>query len=170
MKPPLGYPLIGFTIASVIAALLLLTPLGDRPLEALFPVRYFEPIDFVNLQLTGSPNQFLACPPNYCTAKVHVNSETFEASVNQLRSRWLEVVTGEPRVELLAQVNGLQFDHVQRSAHFRFPDIVTVRFIQSSPTRSMLAIYSRSVYGNSDFGVNRKRIEGWLGKIRAKLR
>ncbi len=92
------------------------------------------------------------------------NSLVFDVSVDQLRERWREVVAVQPRVELLAE-GGEQFDYVQRSARFRFPDIITVRFISVSPSQSTLAVYSRSVYGKSDFGVNRKRIEAWLSAL-----
>jgi uncharacterized protein (DUF1499 family) len=64
---------------------------------------------------------------------------------------------------------GQQFDYLQRSARFRFPDIVTVRFIAVSPAQSTLAIYSRSLYGKSDFGVNRERIDAWLKMLREGL-
>jgi uncharacterized protein (DUF1499 family) len=94
----------------------------------------------------------------------------FDVSVDQLRERWREIVAAQPRMELLAEdENGQQFDYVQRSAWFRFPDIITVRFISVSPSQSTLAIYSRSVYGKSDFGANRKRIEAWLKNLREGL-
>jgi uncharacterized protein (DUF1499 family) len=30
-------------------------------------------------------------------------------------------------------------------------------------------LYSRSVYGYSDFGVNRQRLQGWLADLRTRL-
>ena len=65
--------------------------------------------------------------------------------------------------------DGRQIDYVQRSARFRFPDIITVRFISASPSQSTLAIYSRSIYGGRDFGVNRERINAWLTLLRDGL-
>ena len=89
---------------------------------------------------------------------------------SQLRARWREFAASQPRTELLAEdVEGLQADYVQRSARFRFPDIITVRFISVSASRSTLVIYSRSIYGRSDFGVNRKRIHAWLRAFSAAL-
>ena len=69
----------------------------------------------------------------------------------------------------LADHKGVQFDYVQRSPRFRFPDIITVRFIPVSPSRSTLAIYSRSVYGRRDFGVNEKRVQEWMALILSTL-
>jgi uncharacterized protein (DUF1499 family) len=102
------------------------------------------------------------CPPGICNG--HADSPVFDVSVDQLRQRWQKVVTAQPHVGLLAE-DGQQFDYVQLSERFRFPDIIKVRFISVSPTQSTLAIYSRSVYGKSDFGVNRKRIEAWLAAL-----
>jgi uncharacterized protein (DUF1499 family) len=67
---------------------------------------------------------------------------------------------------LLGESNdGWQFDYVQRTAYWRLPDIITVRFIETEHGRSTLAVYSRSVYGHSDLGANKARIEAWLAKL-----
>ena len=149
-------------VAILVVMVLLFTPLGGRPLSALFSLGDFETVDFEDIQLTDRPNQFLLCPPALCNG--HAESPVFELSVEDLRERWQDVVAAQPRLEFLAE-NDQQFDYVQRSARFRFPDIITVRFISVSPSQSTLAIYSRSVYGESDFGVNRKRIESWLSAV-----
>ncbi len=167
MRTTLRYLLIGVLFVVVVATVLLFTPLGERPLTALFAVGDIEAVDFAALKLTDKPNQFLVCPPGLCAADPHADSPVFDVSVEQLRERWHEVVATQPRVELLAEdEESQQFDYVQRSARFRFPDIITVRFISvatyHSESQSTLAIYSRSVYGKGDFGVNRERIKAWL--------
>ena len=171
MKTILGYLLLAVAAVTVAAAVLLFTPLGERPLNALFAVGDVESVDFAALKLTDRPNQFLMCPPEFCGADPHADSPVFDVSVEQLRLvRWREVLAAQPRVELVAEdQDGRQFDYVQRSARFRFPDIITVRFISVSPSQSTLAIYSRSVYGKSDLGVNRERIEVWLQNLREGL-
>ena len=163
MKNILRYLSIGVFLVVVVAAMLLFTPLGERPLTALFTVGDVERAEFAEFELTDKPNQFLMCPPGFCDANPHAESPVFDVSVEQLRERWREVVAIQPRIELLAEdEDSHQFDYVQRSARFRFPDIITVRFVSVSPSRSTLAIYSRSIYGRSDFGVNRARIDTWL--------
>jgi uncharacterized protein (DUF1499 family) len=170
MKTTLRYLLITVASLAVVAAVLLFTSLGERPLSALFSVGDFKPVDFSDITLTDKPNQFLMCPPRLCNADPHADSLVFDVSVDQLRERWREVVAIQPRVELLVEdEDGQQFDYVQRSARFRFPDIITVRFISVPPSKSTLAIYSRAVYGKSDFGMNRKRIEAWLKNLREGL-
>ena len=170
MKTILGYLSIGVLFVVVVAAVLLFTPFGERPLTALFTVGNVESVDFAELRLTDKPNQFLMCPTGFCVASPHADSPVLDVSVEQLREHWREVLALQPRVELLAEdEEGQQFDYVQRSERFRFPDLITVRFISVSSSQSTLAIYSRSVYGKSDFSVNRERIDAWLKTLREGL-
>ena len=143
---------IGVFFVVVGAAAPLFTTLGKRPLTALFPVGNDKRIDFAQLRLSDNSNQYLMCPPDTCSVKPQANSPVFEISVDRLTARWRDVLAAQPHVEPMAEDKGAQqFDYVQRTARFRFPDIVTVRFISVSSTQSTLAIYSRSVYGKKRF-------------------
>jgi uncharacterized protein (DUF1499 family) len=48
---------------------------------------------------------------------------------------------------------------------WNFPDLVTVQVDPAGADRSRLIIWSRSVYGQSDLGVNRKRTLAWLAAL-----
>jgi len=50
-----------------------------------------------------------------------------------------------------------------------FPDLVMAQVREEGPDSSDLILYSRSIYGYGDFGVNRKRLETWIGRLQAKL-
>ena len=170
MKTLLRCLLIVTLAVVIVGVVLLFSPIGERPLTALFPVDDVETVDFAELKLPEEPNRFLVCPPGFCGAKPHADSPVFDVSVDRLRARWSEVVAAQPRLELLVEHgDGWQFNYIQRSARFRFPDIITVRFISTSPSQSTLAIYSRSIYGGRDFSVNRERIEAWLAFLREGL-
>ncbi len=156
-------------LMATVAAVLLLTPLGEGPLTALLPVGDVDAVDFATLKLTDKPNQYLLCPADFCGDQAHGTSPMFDLSVMDLRARWDTVIAAQPRLVILAEDDG-QIDYVQRTAMVRFPDIITVRFISLIPDRSTLAIYSRSVYGTGDFGVNRARIEAWLFSINSPPR
>lgn len=147
-----------------IAAGLLLTPLGQRPLALLLPIGDLAAVDFATLKLSGKPNQYLVCPPDFCAAEAHGASPLFDLSVEDLQSRWRAVIAAQPRLVTLSN-DGRQIDYVQRTAMVRYPDVITVRFIALTAVQSTLAIYSRSIYGSSDFGVNRARIESWLAAL-----
>ena len=57
---------IGVLFVVVVAAVLLFTPFGERPLTALFAVGDVESVDLAEFRLTDKPNQFLMCPPGLC--------------------------------------------------------------------------------------------------------
>jgi uncharacterized protein (DUF1499 family) len=163
MKVILRYLLIGLVVLIAVAIVLLFTPLGTAPLTTIFAAEEIERIDFATLELSGDPNQFLSCPPAYCGTTPHMESPVFDISADDLKARWQKVVAGQPRIEHLNPgPDGEQFYYVQRSRRFRFPDVITVRFIEISSSQSTLALFSRAIYGKSDLDVNRKRMESWM--------
>lgn len=110
-------------------------------------------------------NAFLLCPPGYCTATATPSPE-FAASREQLEAAWGKMLATER--DIVAITDEPQQHRsvvIQHSRLLRFPDIVTVEFIDMAPNRSSLAIYSRARYGRSDFGVNRLRVLGWLKRL-----
>ena len=72
MKTILGYLFIAVLVVTVVAAVLLFTPLGERPLTALFSASDFEAVDFEDLSLrtsrTNSCCVRLASAPGTLTA------------------------------------------------------------------------------------------------------
>jgi uncharacterized protein (DUF1499 family) len=127
------------------------------------------PSEEVNLAELHSPlprPSFLSCPPGYCPAAEALASAVFSMPWERLREYWTEVISGEKRVEtIVADPDDRRFVYIQQSPIFRFPDIVTVEFVQLGPNRSSIAIYSRSRYGDYDFGKNRKRVGKWLALL-----
>ena len=124
MKKFRRYMSIAVLIVVAVGAVLLLTPIGERPLAAVFAVGDVETVDFAAPALSDKPNWFLMCPPDLCGAGPHADSPLFDVPVERLRARWREVATAEPGDDILAEHgDGWQFDYVQRSA--RFPYAVT---------------------------------------------
>ena len=127
------------------------------------------PSEAVNLSELYSPLPkagFLFCPSGYCPAAEAIASPVFPMPWERLREYWTEVISGEKRVEtIVADPDERRFVYIQHSPTFRFPDIVTVEFVQLGPNRSSIAIYSRSRYGHYDFGKNRKRVGKWLALL-----
>lgn len=120
-------------------------------------------IDFRTLTRSQRPNQYLVCPRDLCTATPDAVSPVYDMPATRLRERWLSLMAQQPRLEQIAvSKDGWQYDFIQRSRLLRFPDTITVRFLPLGDKRSTLAIYSRSHYGRTDFGVNHKRVEAWL--------
>jgi uncharacterized protein (DUF1499 family) len=138
----------------------------ERVLTVLFGPVIQTAIDFRTLQRTARPNQYLVCPPGLCQAAPDAESPVYHLPVATLRERWLAMIARQPRVQQVAvDADQGQYDFIQRSRLLRFPDTITVRFIPRSATQSTLAIYSRSHYGSSDLGVNRRRVTAWLAAL-----
>lgn len=121
-------------------------------------------VDFASLHRPKTPNTFLMAPDGLCkAAKVDQVPPTFAAAPAKLRQAFLSVVIAQPRVShTLADEPELYDDFVARSMLFHFPDLVSVQFLAHGKSGSTLALYSRSVYGRSDLGVNRARCLRWL--------
>ncbi len=146
------------------------TPLGERPLRFFLPVSNIPIIEFPTLKLTNNPNEYLLCPKDYCKSKPHVISPLFQVSAKELQAAWQKMMSAQPRTTLHSNnKTNNQLDFVQRTELVRYPDIVTVRFIEVSGKQSTIAIYSRSVYGRSDFGANKARIERWMAVLTYRL-
>jgi len=141
----------------------------ERVLTALLGPIAINTIDFKQLVPGPKPNQFLVCPAGYCLAKPQLVSPVFAISGAILQQRWMRLMQAQPGMQPGAvDEQSMQYDYVQRSALMRFPDSITVRFIPLGTDSSTLAIYSRSNYGYSDFGVNEARIRTWLAALERK--
>ena len=127
-------------------------------------------LDFATLKLRWRPNQYLVCPPDRCAARPHREAPAFDADADRLEAAVLAVAHRQPRVEQL-EGDGVEraYEFVQRTRKFGFPDLISVRIWPLPEGRSTLGIYSRSKYGWSDLGVNRRRVEAWLSGIGKEL-
>ncbi|MAI49045.1 MAG: hypothetical protein CBB92_07670 [Flammeovirgaceae bacterium TMED32] len=140
----------------------------DRLLEITLGKVEYSPVIFSELIRSDRPNSYLLCPDSFCIAHSDRNSPIFQMPVSILKLRCSEIIEGQRRIaKLSTSSDGLQVDYVQRSAIFRFPDTITVRYVSIDAKHSALAIFSRSHYGRGDLGVNRSRIEGWLSELTA---
>ncbi len=122
------------------------------------------PLDLASVRRPASPNTALAAPPNFGPAP-DIESRYFDVSPPVLYASLCRVAETEPRVFLQARFDPqLQAAYVARSAFWNFPDLVQVAAVPDG-AGSRPVIYSRSVYGRYDFGVNRHRVETWLARL-----
>jgi hypothetical protein len=138
--------------------------------SVIFDVGEVPVVDFATLQRDSVPNQYLLCPKGMCQAETDGEAPVFDVPIEQLQVAWDEMLAEQPRIEVQRRdVTNIQIDYVQRSRLLRFPDLITVRFVPIDDAHSTVAIYSRSVYGKGDMGVNRTRVEEWLARLKARL-
>src|SRR5690348_7295794 len=157
-------------IAGIAIAFATLILEGQTLETVIFPVGEVPVIDFATLQRKPTPNQYLLCPAAMCLAQTDGAAPVYNVPVSKLQVAWDQMLAEQPRVEVQRRdITNMQIDYVQRSRILRFPDLITVRFVPVDDTHSTLDIYSRSVYGKGDLGVNRARVEEWLARLKVRL-
>lgn len=147
-------------VAAVTGAFLLV---GPERVWTLFGPADLGPIMFESLRRRTTPNDALACPPDLCPDKIDIQPPVFPVSPKVLREAFSRAILPERRLTLVDIDDRMSTERfVQRSEKMRFPDTISVRFLERPGGQSTIAIYSRSQLGKSDLGVNRARIERWL--------
>jgi uncharacterized protein (DUF1499 family) len=126
-------------------------------------------MDAAHIVRPASPNTALAAPAGFTPAP-DIVTPPYRATPDALFAAVQAVAAGESRTfRQAAYPDRHQAHYVARSAVFNFPDLIMVQVVNEGPAASGLILYSRSVYGRSDLGVNRKRIEAWLAALQLML-
>ncbi|MCG8354754.1 MAG: DUF1499 domain-containing protein [Kiloniellales bacterium] len=130
-----------------------------------------DPVDLQSLQRSGSPNDFLACPPEFCSARADIPGARFDLEGSKLLSIVRDVISSQPRTSIAAEDCEVgQIVAVQRSALLRFPDTVWLQIVPLDDESASLVLYSRSNQGLWDLGANGRRVRKWLSAIEAAAR
>ena len=127
------------------------------------------PLDFARLQLPASPNTCLL-RPSVAPGQGHLQRDPLPASPEAVMAALDRVAGGMPRTFPLVRFpERNQAQWVVRSALMNYPDIVVA---EAAPVEggTGLWLYSRSLIGYSDLGVNRARVMAWLAALEAALR
>jgi uncharacterized protein (DUF1499 family) len=149
------------TIVGLIAVAFVAGRLGAY--VPLLPHKNPAAVDFKTLALPASPNKYLVAPEGFTAAKPDEIAPTFNMTADALKAKFAAALANEPKIEKLHDsADGLQVDFVQRTPTIQWPDIVTARFVPLDEGKSTIALYSHSVYGYGDGGVNKKRVQHLL--------
>jgi uncharacterized protein (DUF1499 family) len=152
------------------AAILAFVLIGPERLWSTMGPADLGPVNFETLERRESRNDALACPPRLCKAMSDLESPLFAVDAEGLRAAMAKVVASEPRITAVdTATDGMTERYVQRSALLGFPDTIVVRYLDQPGGTSTVAIYSRSQLGEGDMGVNKARIERWLGKLKTSV-
>src|SRR5882757_8584862 len=122
-------------------------------------------VNWSTLTRHETPNDALVCPASHCpNAKPDAEPKTYPIAPAELLARLKRIALAEPdTTELYC---GADCDRtariLQHTRLMRFPDTIDIVVLPLADNKSTLAIYSRSLVGRSDFGVNRARIARWL--------
>jgi uncharacterized protein (DUF1499 family) len=127
------------------------------------------PMDPAAIVRPATPNSALAGPQSLKPIP-DIFVPPYHLPPDELFSLIESVATHQPRTyEAAIYPERHQADYVARSAVFNFPDLVMVQVLPDGPDKSDLILWSRSVYGTSDLGVNHKRLTAWLAALQAQL-
>ena len=127
------------------------------------------PRDVRGLVRPASPNAALGAPGDFQPAPDFV-SPSYAVPAQDLYAALRAVGTAQARTTLDAAFDeAMQAHYTVRSALLGFPDLVWVQALPAGPGRSGVVIWSRSVIGRYDFGVNRARVLAWLAALDAAL-
>jgi uncharacterized protein (DUF1499 family) len=124
-------------------------------------------VSWATLTRHPTPNDALACPPALCpNARPDIEPRTYPAEPPALLARLREIARAEPDTRELSCDPDCErvARFLQRTRVMRFPDTIDVE-VFAAPGGSTLAIYSRSLLGRRDFGVNRTRVARWLAAL-----
>ena len=144
-----------------IGALLARGPGGGLPPPA--------PIDFPSLVLPATPNAFLAAPESHPGPK-HRALPPLDLPAERVWRALRGLAADFPRTWRRAEWPELrQAEWVVRTALMNFPDLVNAQVDALPDGRSVVWLYSRSLFGHSDLGVNRRRGVAWLAALDAAL-
>lgn len=131
------------------------------------------PVDWATLTRRPSGNDALVCPAELCPgAKPDQASRTWAMPPADLLARFIEVVLSEPGTRALPEEPNRPHTarFIQYTRLMRFPDTIDIEVFATPDNQSTVAIYSRSLLGRGDFGVNRARVARWLAKLDAAPR
>ncbi|MEM8793371.1 MAG: DUF1499 domain-containing protein [Pseudomonadota bacterium] len=121
-------------------------------------------IDPATARKPSSPNSFLYAPAAATAETPDIEATVLEGEPDEVLERFAAQALAAPRVRELTTGGTGYRTFVQRTPLMGFPDYISVSAV-AVEGGSALIIFSRSQYGYGDWGVNRKRIEGWLSQL-----
>jgi hypothetical protein len=126
------------------------------------------PLDFATLRLPSSPNAHLIAPPGATTER----SETMPLLAVTPDATWAVLRAlgdGFGRVWKTGEWPALrQAQWVARTRWMNYPDIIAGQLVEM-PGGTGLFLYSRSLVGYSDLGVNAQRLAEWRRAFESAL-
>jgi uncharacterized protein (DUF1499 family) len=122
-------------------------------------------MDMTHIARPATPNTALAAPAGFDPTP-DIVTPLYKMPPEQLFAAVRTMAEAQPRTyEAAVFPDALQVHYVARSLVFNFPDQIAVQVKPAPPDGAALVIWSRSVYGESDLGVNRKRVAAWLAAL-----
>jgi uncharacterized protein (DUF1499 family) len=122
-------------------------------------------MDVTHIVRPATPNTALAAPNGF-SPPPDIGTPVYPVPADRLYADIQAVAAAQPRTfAAAAYPDRLQAAWVARSAVFNFPDMIMAQVSPAGRNEATMVLYSRSVYGYSDLGVNRRRVAVWLAAL-----
>ena len=93
--------------------------------------------------------------------------QKFDAPPREVLNQSDAIARDMPRTRIVAgNVDEGMITYETRSAFWGFPDYTTIAADVASDGGTRLRIHARLRFGSSDLGVNRRRVEAWLNRMK----
>jgi uncharacterized protein (DUF1499 family) len=112
---------------------------------------------------------FVADRPNKPNYYISTDEEgLFDIPAIELINAFEQYTNQVARTKVLKRDDseGYLVTYISRSMVMGFPDFISVKIVETSPTTSQIKMISRSRFGYSDLGVNRARVKLWIAALR----
>ena len=124
------------------------------------------PVTWATLTRHRTPNDALVCPAGHCpNAQADREPKTYSMPPDELLARLRHIAQSDPDTRELPSASHRAARFLQLTRLMRFPDTIDAEVLPVGDNQSTLAVYSRSLIGRKDFGVNRARVERWLAAL-----
>ncbi|MEO0999678.1 MAG: DUF1499 domain-containing protein [Pseudomonadota bacterium] len=125
-------------------------------------------VDPLTAEAPESPNWYRVAPAALTEGRISEEAPIYVGTPDVLAQAFEEFVLRQPDTFRIGGTpSGAWMTYVQRSETIKFPDYISVRFLEVDEARSTVAIYSRSRYGYGDLGVNQARVTRWLATLQS---
>jgi hypothetical protein len=102
------------TIVALCVATFLIV--GEERFWRLFGEPDLGPVSFEQLERRATPNDSLACPPDYCKARADVTTRLYQLTARELRLVFAKVIASEPRVSVAETNEAALTDRIYSAA------------------------------------------------------
>jgi uncharacterized protein (DUF1499 family) len=149
-------------VLGVLAAAVVIAAVMIRRLDHDADVWHVDPL---TAPTPSTPNSYRVAPAD-SAVEADAVAPVFEMPTQELAAQFDRIARDSGNVDVVGGSPESGFvTYLQSSSLFAFPDYISVKFIEIDANTSTLAVLSRSRLGQSDLGVNKKRITAWLAEF-----
>ena len=119
--------------------------------------------DPLTVETSETPNSFRLAPVGSTNERIDAIAPIYSEDPFVLAEAFDEFALQQRATLRIAGLPPeLMMTYVQRTERLKFPDYISVKFIDMGDGTTSVAIYSRSRYGYADLGTNQARVERWI--------